>query len=78
VRERTEVAVLAGVGVAAVGLAELALVPARVVQLLDLVVRFAAVAVLLAAGDVRVGLEVTTPLVLIVVVVQANLPLMRL
>jgi hypothetical protein len=73
VRERAEVAVLAGVDVVVVGLAKLGFVAAGVVELLDLVVRLRAPAVLLAAGDVRVGLEVGPPFVLVVVVVEADL-----
>lgn len=76
-REGAEVAVLAGAGVLAVGLAELALVSTGVVELLDLVVGLVAVAVDSGAGDVVIMLEVGPPPVLVVVEVQAHLSLMR-
>lgn len=78
VGEGAEIAVLAGVDVAPVGLAELALVATGVVELLDLVVGLGAEAALLVAGDVGVGIEVGPALVLVVVVVEADLALVGL
>lgn len=75
VGEGAEVAVVAGVGVLVVELAELGLVAGRVVQLLDLVVGPFAAAVALLARNVTVVVEVRPSPVLLVVVVQAHLPL---
>jgi hypothetical protein len=72
-RERTEIPVFAGVCVPAEGLAEFAFVPTGVVQLLDFVVGFGAIAVLPRAGDVVVLLKIGPSSVLLVVVVEADL-----
>lgn len=74
-REGTEISVLAGVGILAEGLAKLAFVATGVVQLLDLVVGLVAVAVDSSAGDMVIMLEIGTPSILVVVVVEAHLPL---
>ena len=75
VGKTTEIPIVAKGGVFGEGLAVLALVATRVVQLLDLVVAFLALAVVLVTGDVRVLVEVGPPSVLLVVVVETNLAL---
>lgn len=76
-REGAEVAVLAGVGIFAEGLAKLAFVSTGMVQLLDLVVRLIAVAVDSGAGDMVILLEIGAPSILVVMVVETHLPLVN-
>ena len=74
-RKRAEIPILAGVNIIPVRLAELALVSTGVVQLLNFVVRFLAIAILFVARDMRIGLEIRPSLVLIIMVVEAHLAL---
>ena len=74
-RKRAEISILAGVNIIPVRLAELALVSTGMVQLLNFVVRFLAIAILFVARDMRIGLEIRPSLVLIIMVVETHLAL---
>lgn len=73
--KRTKISVFAGEGVCSIGLTKLGLVAAGMIELFDLIVGLAAVAIGLDAGDMRVGLKVGPAFILIIVIVETDLAL---